>query len=774
MTDVEAGKSQEALVIELRQRRGKNRAPVALSPASCLRIGSASTNDCVVEGPGVLAEHAVLEYDGRDIWIRPVDGAGIKVNGQAVNERATVDDGDWLVLGLSPFVVSLRGKQPDASPAARVTPHQAEGVTLAKELTVGRVPENDIRIDSPVVSRLHARLQLEPHGCWIEDLDSTNGTFANEARVVGRVLLAPGARVQFASFSYIFDGATLRPTEGTGRIRLVARGLAKVVRDSTTRGPKTLLSDIDLAVEAGEFVTIFGTSGSGKSTLLDALSGRRPASTGTVRYNDFDLYRHFDILRTAVGYVPQQDIVHRKITVQRALAHTARLRLPEDTSETEIADHVARVLDRVGLADKADQAIETPAPLSGGQLKRVSLAVELISNPAILFLDEATSGLDAATDKRMMRLFAELSADGKTVVCVTHTLENIEACDLVVLMHRGRVAYVGPPEEALDHFGVTRLTEVYEVIESAPIEEWADRFLASKAYDAYVGRRLETSQDESAPRSTRAQPEALRSKRRSAVRQTKTLTRRYLDLILSDRRNLAILLLQAPLIGLVIGSVFNTSGSPSEQAVAQTQVHVSFMLVISAIWFGCLNSAREVVKELPIFLRERAVNLEVAPYLLSKLGPLALICVIQVVGLVVATSALVELSGSNAARTGVLCLAALAATAMGLTVSALVNSSDKAVAAVPMLLIPQVILSNAIVQLEGGSKLVAKASIVSFWAFDAMKALMDPEIRAPGDIGTSLVLVETDLWTDVTAMGLLLAAFLASALLALRLKDRRR
>jgi ABC-type multidrug transport system ATPase subunit len=487
-------------------------------------------------------------------------------------------------------------------------------------------------------------------------------------------------------------------------------------------------------------------------------------------YNDSDLYRHFDILRTAVGYVPQQDIVHRKISVQRALAHTARLRLPEDTSETEIAHLVARVLDRVGLADQAEQAIETPAPLSGGQLKRVSLAVELISNPAILFLDEATSGLDAATDKRMMRLFAELSADGKTVVCVTHTLENIEACDLVVLMHRGRVTYVGPPKEALGYFGVGRLTEVYEVIESAPIEEWANRFLASEAYDAYVGRRLQTRKGQSAPGPTQAQVGASRSKR-SALRQTKTLTRRYLDLILSDRRNLAILLLQAPLIGLVIGSVFDTGGPAPRQA---GETHVSFMLVISAIWFGCLNSAREVVKELPIFLRERAVNLEIVPYLLSKLGPLTLICVIQVVGLVAGTAALVDLSGSNVARTGVLCLAALAATAMGLTVSALVNSSDKAVAAVPVLLIPQVILSNAIVQLEGGSKLVAKASMVSFWAFDAMKNLMDSEVAVgPGPLGTPPVVVEASLGGDLGAMGLLLVAFLASALVALRLKDRK-
>src|SRR5262249_24961222 len=155
---------------------------------------------------------------------------------------------------------------------------------------------------------------------------------------------------------------------------------------------------------------------------------------GAVLYNGLDLRRSFPLFKSTIGYVPQQDIVHRRITIRRALAYTARLRLPEDTSADEIARYVDDAIERVGLADKGDQPIDTPMPLSGGQLKRVSLAVELVSNPALLFLDEATSGLDAGTDKRMMQLFARLAGDQKTVVCVTHTLENVDACHLVVVL----------------------------------------------------------------------------------------------------------------------------------------------------------------------------------------------------------------------------------------------------------------------------------------------------------------------------------------------------
>jgi ABC-type multidrug transport system ATPase subunit len=230
-------------------------------------------------------------------------------------------------------------------------------------------------------------------------------------------------------------------------------------------------------IEPGEFVGIFGISGSGKSTLLDALSGRRSPSGGKVFYNGTDLYESFDLFRAAIGYVPQQDIVHRKIAVARALGYTARLRLPADTSAREIDAHISRVLERVSLAEKAALPIDTPEPLSGGQLKRVSLVVELVANPNILFLDEVTSGLDAGTDKRMMRLFADLAADQKTVIGVTHTLENIDTCHLVALLHQGRLVYFGPPAEVPGYFGVARLTEVYELLEDSKPGEWAEKFL---------------------------------------------------------------------------------------------------------------------------------------------------------------------------------------------------------------------------------------------------------------------------------------------------------
>ena len=268
------------------------------------------------------------------------------------------------------------------------------------------------------------------------------------------------------------------------------RGLYKEVVDRSTKQTRRLLDDISLVIEPGEFVVIFGTSGSGKSTLLDTLNGRRPATGGQVLYNGTDLYASFDAFRASIGYVPQQDIVHRKISVRHALEYTAHLRLPPDTSEEEINAYIGKVLDKVELAEKAELPIDTPAPLSGGQLKRVSLAVELVANPNILFLDEVTSGLDAGTDKRMMRLFANLAADQKTVICVTHTLENIDVCHQVVLLHKGKLVYFGPPKEAAGHFGVQRLSDVYELLESSPANLWEENYRQSVFYQTYILDRL--------------------------------------------------------------------------------------------------------------------------------------------------------------------------------------------------------------------------------------------------------------------------------------------
>jgi ABC transport system ATP-binding/permease protein len=771
-----APSASRGLLVSLVGARNIATPPFTLGEGLSVLLGCAPPCDVVVQG---LREGRVrfLQRKG-ELFIEPVMGSPVSINGVPIAVMTRIGSGDWLLLGQTVYqmqiaiersgaqdnlpVDGVSAKDPQLAAVTRVEVPKA----LNGNISIGRLLENTICIPSPAVSRQHARVVLSSGRSIIEDLGSTNGTFVNGDRIHGRKSLDSGDRVQFGPFTYVFQGGSLREAAGAGLIRLEARAIGKAVRDAATRRHKVLLADVSFAINPGEFVGIFGTTGSGKSTLMDALNGRRPASSGAVFYNELDFYRCFDLFKASIGYVPQQDIVHRRITIHNALAYTARLRLPEDTSATEIEGHITRVLARVGLAEKTWQPIETPAPLSGGQLKRVSLAVELVSNPSILFLDEATSGLDAGTDRRMMQLFAELARDGKTVVCVTHTLENIETCDLILLLHRGRLVYFGPPDAAAEYFRVSRISDVYDLLEQSSAEHWAERYEASAFHRRYVTDRLaEGRHPAAADAATGHSAEGKEQHGALDWRQTKILTRRYLDLFASDRRNLALLLLQAPIIGLIIGKVFNPGSALETRSRIESQV--MFVLVLSGIWLGCLNSAREVVKELPIYLRERSVNLKILAYLLSKLIPLAGLCAFQCVALLVAVGCLVSIPGSWMERGVTFFITAMTASAMGLTISASVASADKAIAMVPVVLIPQVILSGAIVTLQGSTKTFAQWSMISYWSFDCMKATLASDVR-------NLVDVEHGFGVDLGVLALFFAAFVLAAAAGLRLRDRRR
>jgi len=748
--------------IEFRSSFTREKKTLTLAQGEARTVGA--SGDIRLVGPDVSSEHATVCLGPQGWTVTPTGSGPVSVNGRAVDESASLEEGDWLSLGASLFQVHF----PDHStPVSKRTPAPRRANRPSGVLTIGRLPECDLSIDSPLISREHARLHCGAQGVELEDLGSTNGTFVNGQRLNGRLALRQGDRVAVASFYFLFTGESLEPIDLSGQLRVEARGLSKQVTDFSSKKTKRLLDDVNLVIEPGEFVVIFGTSGSGKSTLLDALNGRRPATGGQVLYNGEDLYAAFDSFRASIGYVPQQDIVHRKITVRRALQYTARLRLPVDTSPEEVEGYIEQVLDKVGLNEKADMPIDTPAPLSGGQLKRVCLAVELIANPNILFLDEVTSGLDAGTDKRMMRLFADLAADKKTVVCVTHTLENIDVCHLVVLLHHGKLVYFGPPGEAAGYFGVKRLAEVYELLENDTGGVWAKKYRRSLLYQRYVeDRQDKQAGDES------AKALAVRQILQPAAswfdwRQAGTLMRRYWDLILSDKKNLLILLLQAPLIALVIGLVFSTEGIPPVRAAAETQI--VFILVLSAIWFGTLNSARELVKELAVYSRERSVNLGLGPYLLSKLVPLSVLCLVQCAFLLGIVMVMVDIPGNFGFRLLALFSAGLAASCMGLAVSAFVDTNDKAVAMAPILLIPQVVLSNAVVRLGEPGLWVAKCSMVSFWALDAMKTTLSAQSRAYSDIVT----VKGNYGQDLLMVVVLGTIFLSLAVLGLKLKDRK-
>src|SRR5262245_6872436 len=370
-------------------------------------------------------------------------------------------------------------------------PHQQrfDVSALFKEktkLVVGRAPDCDLKLSHPSVSRYHARLEREPDGLYLTDLSSVNGTSVGGKRIGERTRVEEGERVGIGPFFLPITHGVLRSQDNSRGMRLEAVGLEKVVR-LADGGTRKLLDDVNLVVCPGEFVTLLGPSGSGKSTLLDALNGRRPATGGKVLANGEDFYRLFDSFRQSLGYVPQRDIVHTQLTVYRALWYTARLRLPMDTEKAELQNRVESVLKEMELGPSRDTVV---GHLSGGQIKRVSLGAELLGQPALLFIDEATSGLDAGTEARMMRLFRRLADEGKSLVCITHNVDNLDMCHLVLVLARGKVMYYGPPREAPRYFKVPRISDIYDRLQERDPGDWERDFRATSLYRELVPGRM--------------------------------------------------------------------------------------------------------------------------------------------------------------------------------------------------------------------------------------------------------------------------------------------
>src|SRR5262249_26179370 len=332
----------------------------------------------------------------------------------------------------------------------------------------------------------HARLERRTSGLWLTDLGGVNGTRYEGQRITEPMRLHACERVGIGPFLLYCEGENLHVLDGSRKMRLGAGDLEKMIRQIDGK-PRKLLDHITLAVEPGEFVTLLGPSGSGKSTLMDCLNGRRPATAGRVLANGEDFYRHFDSFRQSLGYVPQKDIVHTQLTVYRALYYTAQLRLPTDTEPAELTARIEEVLQEMELGPHRNTLV---ANLSGGQIKRVSLGAELIARPCLLFIDEATSGLDAGTEARMMRLFRQLADEGRSVICITHNVDNVDLCQLAAILCAGKLIFFGPPQEAGLYFRVDRISELYDRLAEKSPEEWEIAFQTCSLHREYLQRRL--------------------------------------------------------------------------------------------------------------------------------------------------------------------------------------------------------------------------------------------------------------------------------------------
>ncbi|HEY4304506.1 MAG TPA: FHA domain-containing protein [Gemmatimonadaceae bacterium] len=698
---------------------------------SPLLIGRQSSSHLVISDAACSRDHAAVRYAADGVWLEPRSLRQSTVVNDARHDQAVrIVSGDVLRFGSvevyvsfvpradAPIVAAPKATRSSAPATALAEPgaFQQEtasvaAVNVTESLVLGRgaAAPGKLVLDHPTISTRHAAVIRQGERLAIRDLGSTNGTFVNGSRVSGAPALSPGDRIRVGPFTFVVDGTTLAPLRADAAQLTASAVTLDVAAGGTT---KRLLNGVSIGVRASEFVAIIGPSGCGKSTLLRILSGRSRPTGGSVSWNGADLHASFDALKSELAFVPQRETLPEQLTVRQALTYTARLRLPSDIDGAERARIVEDTIATVGLTAQADLRI---ARLSGGQRKRASLGNELLVSPSMMFLDEVTSGLDDATDREMMALFRRLADRGIVVVCVTHTLANVEGtCDsLIVMAVGGSVAYHGPLGKACEHFGINRLGDVYPTLSARNPDDWAARHAATSPF-----RGRATVVPTSKPGDASA---SKRHDRRMPLSQLPVLCERYLEVTIADLRTLGMAGLQSIVIAGFLRLVFGTDAAHTPR-----EALLVFLLGVSAFWFGCNNAAKEIVKERGLFTLERNVNLRLPSYLWSKVIVLGLIGAIQT-AILFAVSRLLGLSFAHPVGVfGVMAVTVLAGTTCGLAISALAGSEDQAITIVPIVLIPQLLLSDAVVSpLTKAATWVAKAGITTFWDFRALRGVLE-------------------------------------------------
>lgn len=699
---------------ELRVVAGAPPANLALVDGETF-IGRRADCQLVLDNLNVSPRHARLTRQGDRVWVEDLESHwGVQHNGKMLQGKAPLLARDELVIGGVTLQFGVRFEavqakqdmvdnsawigQAEKSPPTRGGV-EADVIPLeGKRLSFGRAPNRDVVLPDGIISRRHAVLDFQDGHYYLSDVQSQVGTFVNGKSVI-RARLEHGDRIQLGPYLFRFDGDRLTRVRQPASLDVVAAGLSKTV------GTVQLLDDIGIVLKPGEFVGLLGPSGAGKTTLLDALNGLRPAKSGQVYINGEPLYEQYERLRHLIGYVPQSDHVHRELTCRQALYYAARLRLPSDASNDELNKLVEETLALLDLTERGDVQI---GKLSGGQRKRANVGVELLSKPGILFLDEPTSGLDPSTESRLMRKFKQLASQGRTVVCTTHVMENVDLFDKVaVLAPGGRLAYFGPPDQAKTYFGIDKFTLLYERLEEKPAEEWKRQFRASALFAELLAPATTTYISTVATRRAAPAP----APPSSSFGQWLTLTRRFRAVLAADKQHLALLLAQPILIAALICLV--SRGLPL----------ALFLIAIASLWFGTSMAAQQIVRERAIYRRERMVNLRIDCYMLSKFLPLAVLSGVQSLLMLGIVWVWKGAEGNLAAQLLTLLLAGWNGVGLGLMISALAANADKATSVVPLTVLPQIILAGALMPLHDMNPTTDALSFLmaSRWANQALE-----------------------------------------------------
>ena len=721
-----------------------------------LRIGRQADNDIVLDNRFVSRYHAELEKRDQDYYIIPGPNVSnpLLLDGRPVMEPTRLQHGNKIrVGGYNPGeMVTLDYLSPDTELAS----HQKIQFTENRLMTIGRNPSNAIVLPAPTVSQYHAEVEKVGQRYRVRDLRSSNGTFVNGKGVVGETWVNRGDAIQIGPYRFVVDEHEFAQyDQSQGGVSVDILGVNKWVSKSLN-----IIQDISLAFQPKEFIVVVGQSGGGKSTLVDAIAGYRPATHGRIVVNkSIDVYKEFDAIRSTIGYVPQKDIIHMELTTFQALDYAAQLRMPPDTTKEERNKRVEEVMRDLDLTHRRDTQI---SQLSGGQQKRVSIGVELLTKPGLFFLDEPTSGLDPGMETELMNLMRRLADQGRTIVMITHATKNVMLADKVVFLARGGfLTWFGPPEEALAYFDKYRterdrrasameFDHIYTLLDHSELgsgAEWAERFRKDAAYQKYILDPLHG--DSPAQKTEKPQVVSKQLSQRnqvSALHQFLILSARNLKILTRDRFGLVLLLLTAPLMAsldFVLASGVGRNPLGFDGGNFNDVIITLIVLTNTTILVGGLAFMRELVKEREIYKRERMVNLQLSSYILSKIWIALCLAIYQAACYTVIRYLAFDMPGGIEEIIlfyVTIYLLIVAGMMLGLFASALAPNANSAPLLLILFVIPQMVLSGALVPLPPA----AKAPASSRWAFEAFIGISGAGSDVAGDTCWNLTKEQQD------------------------------
>lgn len=656
--------------------------------------------DIAIPHTGISRKHARIYLNkNQEVVLEDLNSTnGTYLNGIRIR-KSYLQDGDVISFqkNKAEYILELKMDQKlssqyhpfrgNLSPDARQS--LQELLAEKKVVTIGR-KDCDIILANLSISRQHTSIRLLDNGTYeVRDLGSKNGTFVNGEQIHQPQIIEEGDRIQIGRYEFLLQSAIYVQEENTlNEDVIIAENINQILGKGSQR--KIILNNISMRIAPGELVAIMGPSGSGKSSLLKALNGYLPATSGKVFIHGRDFYENYKLLKQDIGYVPQDDIVHQQLSVQDSLYLAAKLRFASDVSREEINQKIDEILEKLGIAHIKRSLIKN---ISGGQRKRVSIAVELLSDPSILFLDEPTSPLDPETVEEFLKILKKLARSGTTILMVTHKPDDLDVADKVVFLSRGGyMVFFGNTRDYLKYFQAKNAIAVYASInDEEKGRQWAKKF----------NQALPLALPISTPNNKIIQP-----RKRSSFEQLIWLSVRYFKIKTNDRVNVLLLVLQAPIIAFLLTILFEKLMLPT-----------LFLMIIASIWLGTSNAAREIVAENAIYQRERMFNLRIFPYILSKLLVINLFSLVQILLMIGIISLTIGLP-HYWEHVGLLMLMAFSGSLLGLLLSATADNADKVMSIVPLILLPQIMLAGVIQRITSYNEWLSFLTL-SRWGMEA-------------------------------------------------------